>query len=305
MSTINSVLSYPDRGPWGKSTWRGNCSGHVYRDLLTGFGPVSLFVDPMMGSGTSIDVARELGIRAVGLDLHSGFSILRDPILQALGGEQADMVVSHPPYGGMVIYSGNVWGKEAHSDDLSRCKDDEEFLDKMQIALLNQREATRDSGIYGTIIGDYRKNGRYSSYQANLIARMPASELMSVLIKIQHNCTSNRRQYNSAFTLPRINHEYILLWRKPALARCLMATLTEMAVQGQRQIRSAWLGVVRNALMNLGGRAPLKDLYAAVQPVAKEAFPNNANVEAKVRQVVQTYRAHFTSEGNGVWALAA
>jgi hypothetical protein len=30
----------------------------------------------MVGSGTSVEVARELGIEAYGLDLHSGFTIL-------------------------------------------------------------------------------------------------------------------------------------------------------------------------------------------------------------------------------------
>lgn len=70
----------------------------------------------MCGSGTSIEVAREMRIKAYGLDLHSGFNILRDNILHAVG-EPADLVLSHPPYGDIIIYSGEVWGK-AHADDL-------------------------------------------------------------------------------------------------------------------------------------------------------------------------------------------
>ena len=30
----SSVVSYPDRGPWGNSKWRGNASGHLYRELF-------------------------------------------------------------------------------------------------------------------------------------------------------------------------------------------------------------------------------------------------------------------------------
>ena len=71
----------------------------------------------MVGSGTSMDVAREMGIQAFGLDLHSGFNVLRESILSAIG-QPADLVVSHPPYGGMILYSGNVWGSP-HPDDLS------------------------------------------------------------------------------------------------------------------------------------------------------------------------------------------
>jgi hypothetical protein len=98
----------------------------------------------MCGSGTSIEVAHELGIEAVGLDLHSGFNILRDSILDNVC-KQADLVLSHPPYGGMTIYSGEVWG-EAHPDDLSRCESDDDFPQKLQLALLNQREATKSGG---------------------------------------------------------------------------------------------------------------------------------------------------------------
>lgn len=78
-----SIFSYPDRGPWGRSSWRGNCTGHIYKELLTRLQP-RFFVDPMMGSGTSIEVAKDLGIEAVGLDLHQGFNVLRDSIVEAV-----------------------------------------------------------------------------------------------------------------------------------------------------------------------------------------------------------------------------
>ena len=75
---MNSVLSYPDRGPWGDSRYRGNCSGYIFRDLFTQLRPKSM-CDCMMGSGTSIEVAEEMGIKATGLDLRLGFNALRDP----------------------------------------------------------------------------------------------------------------------------------------------------------------------------------------------------------------------------------
>jgi two-component system sensor histidine kinase ChvG len=58
---------------------------------------------------------------------------------------------------------------------------------KIGIAGLNQREATKAGGLYGTIIGDYRRQGRYTSYQAECISRMPSDELAAVIIKAQHN----------------------------------------------------------------------------------------------------------------------
>ena len=296
-----SILSFPERGPWGKSSWRGNCSGHVYKSLFEQLRP-STFVDPMVGSGTSVEVAREMGIQAFGLDLHSGFNVLRESILSAVG-QPADLVVSHPPYGGMILYSGNVWGSP-HADDLSRCIDDRDFHEKLHIALLNQREATKGGGYYGTIIGDWRRNGRYTSYQAECIARMPSDELAAVLIKQQHNTVSDARAY-ARMKMPRILHEYILLWQKPAVIASFLSNLSVMARQQSARLASTWKALVRTVLMALGGTADLASIYAKVSENAPERLANNPNWKAKVRQVLNQHSDQFASCERGIWALAA
>lgn len=296
-----SVLSFPDRGPWGKSSWRGNCSGHVYKSLFEQLQP-SVFIDPMVGSGTSVEVAREMGIQAFGLDLHSGFNVLRESILSVVG-QPADLVVSHPPYGGMILYSGNVWGSP-HPDDLSRCIDDQDFHEKLHIAFLNQREATKGGGYYGTIIGDWRRNGRYTSYQAECIARMPADELAAVLIKQQHNTVSDSRAY-ARMKMPRILHEYILLWQKPKVIASFLSNLSIMAHQQSARLASTWKSLVRTVLMALGGTADLAAIYEKVSENAPERLANNPNWKAKVRQVLNQHSDHFASCERGVWALAA
>jgi hypothetical protein len=211
MATGGSILSFPERGPWGQASYRGNCSGHVYRSLFETLRP-RVFVDPMVGGGTSVEVARDMGIEAYGLDLHSGFNILKQRILDVVG-KPSDLVFSHPPYHDIIVYSGNIWGEEPHPDDLSRCASEEEFLDKLTLALRNQRNATKPGGYFGALVGDVRRRGRYFSYQADLITRMPRTELKAVLIKAQHNITSDARTYR--LELPRITHEYVLLWQRP------------------------------------------------------------------------------------------
>ena len=64
----------------------------------------------MVGSGTSVEVAREINIEAHGLDLHSGFNILKQSILEVVG-KPSDLVLSHPPYHNIVVYSGNMGGR--------------------------------------------------------------------------------------------------------------------------------------------------------------------------------------------------
>lgn len=296
-----SVLSFEKRGPWGKSSWRGNCSGHVYRNLFEHLKP-SVFVDPMVGSGTSIEVANEMGIEAYGLDLHSGFNVLRDSILERVG-KPADLVVSHPPYGGMIVYSGEVWG-QPHPEDLSRCEDDRDFHEKLHMALMNQRDATKGGGYYGTIIGDWRRNGVYTSYQAECIARMPAQELAAVLIKVQHNTLSDAKSY-PGMKLPRILHEYIILWNKPKQIMSVLGDLSRMASQQQERLQSTWRVVVRSVLCTLGGEAELDAIYARVSQNAPEKLKSNPNWKAKIRQVLNQHPAEYKSDVRGVWKLAA
>ena len=72
----------------------------------------------------------------------------------------------------MIQYSGNMWG-EANANGHSRCETIAEYLEKSQVMLLNQEEATRDGGMYCTLIGDMRKQGQFHSFQADCIKMMP------------------------------------------------------------------------------------------------------------------------------------
>lgn len=101
MTTGGSIFSFPERGPWGNPGYRGNCSGYIYREIFETLHP-RVFTDPMVGGSTSVEVAREMGIEAHGLDLHSGFNILKQSILEAVG-KPSDLVLSHPPHHNIVI----------------------------------------------------------------------------------------------------------------------------------------------------------------------------------------------------------
>lgn len=295
----SSIISYPDRGPWGQSKWRGNASGHVYKDLFEQLKP-SVFTDPMVGSGTSVEVAREMNIEAHGLDLHAGFNAINDSILERVG-KESDLIVSHPPYGSMIIYSGNVWGAEAHPDDLSRCVNDADFHEKMQLVLLNQRMATKSGGYYGTLIGDWRRGGVYSCYMAEMLARMPKEELAGVIIKAQHNCVSDTKSYGR-MALPRLAHEYLLLWKKKEAP--VLVLLQRMAQEHAARLAGTWKNIVRMVVMSLGKAATLADIYKAVERGAPERLAENSNWQAKVRQILNQNRDMFQSVDRGVWALA-
>lgn len=299
MST--SILSYPERGKWGKSSYRGNCSGYVYKALFEQYKPSS-FCDPFMGSGTSVEVAKEMGIKAFGLDLHQGFNALKHSIRDTIG-QEVDFCHSHPAYGPMIRYSKDVWGNGvAHPDDLSECIDDDDFHEKLHMVLMNQREATKAGGYYGILIGDLRKEGRYVSYQAEAISRMPANELASVAIKTQHNTMSGRNTYSNMKHFA-IVHEYLILWQKPKAPLSLLVDLSAMAHKQAKRLQGVWKVIVVHAMMALGGKASLNDLYQKIADDAPDKLKSNENWQAKVRQILQV-TPKFCSVERGVWAFA-
>jgi hypothetical protein len=235
---MKSVMSFEERGAYGDKKWRGNTSGYVIKELVQHFNP-KLFVDACEGSGTSRDVCKEMGIEYVGLDLYKGQDFTRDYILNQLP-RPADVCFTHPPYHSMIQYSGSVYGDKKIDGDTSHCNSVEEFISKSQVMLMNQREATKEGGIYCTLIGDQRGgslgSGNFRSYQSDFIQMMPKDELLSVAIKLQHNCLSDNRVYNGNF-IP-IMHEYLLIWKKKA--KSLFAISFDIASELQSRVATTW-----------------------------------------------------------------
>ena len=294
---MNSVMSFPERGNYGNSNWRGNTSGYVIKELIQHFNP-KLFVDACEGSGTSKDVCKEMGIEYVGLDLYKGQDFTKDYILTQLP-RPADICFTHPPYHDMIAYSGSVYGKEILMGDTSHCRNVEEFISKSQVMLMNQREATKEGGIYCTLIGDQRGGslgkGNFRSYQSDFIQMMPKEELLSVAIKLQHNCMSDTRIYNGSF-IP-IMHEYLLIWKKRA--KSLFAISFDIASELQSRVATNWRNAIRIVMMKLQ-KADLNTIYNEIEKVASNLIANNPNYKAKIRQQLQK---HYNNVERGVWSL--
>ena len=300
----SSVISHQQRGKGGNNSYRGNAGANFMQDVIL-FGAEHtkksindfFFVDANEGSATSRDVAKALGCQYVGLDLMNGEDFTANSILTELP-KSADMVFTHPPYAEMIEYSGQQWGNKMLDNDLSNPNiSKQEFLEKSQVMLMNQRDAVRDGGLYATLIGDMRKKGKFYSFQADYQMLMPKSELISVAIKMQHNCMSDGRSYGGSF-VP-IKHEYLLIWKKQA--NKLFSIGFEVAMDARAKIGMTWRSVIRIVMMKLQ-TAKLEDIYAEVEIVASKLIANNAHYKAKIRQILQK---HYFNVERGVWGIAS
>lgn len=290
---MKSIVSYPDRGSYGNAHWRGNCSGRLVKDLLNFFKPVFV-LDPMEGSGTTRQVCAEMKIKYCGFDLHNGFNILKNRLAEIME-ENPDFSFLHPPYHNIIYYSGNVWGSAPHPDDLSRCTSYEEFIDKLQIAFYNVYEVLKSKGHYAVLVGDIRKNGKFTSIQAD-VAKMAPGSLKSIVIKEQHNCVSDRISYAGRF-IP-ITHEYLLIFQKSTMMVGFLDTAYKTSIDMVNLSNASWKAVLYWCMKKLGGRANLQSIYTAVEENAQEKIKNKENWKSKIRQQLQL---HFSNCERGVW----
>jgi len=204
-----SVVSYPDRGPWGDSRYRGNCTGHIIKDLILRFKCRSVF-DPAEGSGTVRDVVAGINkyihknIHYEGKDLKDGWDILASPLPE----QQFDLVFYHPPYWDIIQYSNN-------QKDLSNCASLYDFEQSLTGSVERLVKVIRNGGILAILIGDKRKNGKYYALLKTLLMNENIGQLKAIIIKVQHNCRSDRKFYhsNNPFLIP-IKHEYCLIYQK-------------------------------------------------------------------------------------------
>lgn len=204
-----SVVSYPDRGPWGDPKYRGNCSGWLAKDLILRFKVESVF-DPAEGSGTvravvqGINLHRQKNIQYEGRDLTQKWDILTGPMPE----KKFDMVWYHPPYWDIIKYTNDP-------RDLSNCNTIEEYEGKLNHSVERLLGALKPGGIMAILLGDKRKNGNYYALIRTLLMNEKIGELKAIIIKIQHHCQSDKREYGTRnpFLIP-IKHEYCLVYQK-------------------------------------------------------------------------------------------
>ena len=302
----STVLSFPDRGPWGSNKYRGNCSGYIQAFLIWKY-RITKMAELFAGSGTGSDVARDMGVDYIGADLNpnpprdniiGGIDALNSDVPDEFRG--ADLVFMHPPYGAeiRIPYAGSMYTDP--TGDLSRCD-----LGQMQwdqfIKVLNtivmKYYAAMDKGAYmGILMGDVRRNGFHSM----LTDVVKPGELQQIIIKKQNNYSSAGRTYMSRNFVP-IEHEYIMVLKKiaPYIINFQLPQSHQIDIRDSES--ATWADVVY-AVIKDKGRISLSEIYTSIEGHKK--CQKNPHWKEKIRQTLQQY-AIFVSTERGIWQAVA
>lgn len=292
---LTTIVSYPERGEGGKNSYRGNCSPKLIEDLVQYFKPKKVF-DPMVGSGTTRDVCEKLGISCDVLDLNpafGGWDAAKDEIPGVY-----DLIFWHPPYADIIKYSGNMWGKP-DPRDLSQIPLSEypRFIEKLNRIQFRLYQSLTKGGRIAILVGDVKKNGRLYSIQRDIDW---LGQPEQVIIKAQHNCFSDRKDYGGKF-IP-IVHEYLLIFKKTGgyTVPLRKTLLKECDIRTYKNC--SWRTAVRTALEALGGQATLQEIYEELKTFI--IFKNHQTPDAKIRQTIYRY-PEFEKVQSGMYRLAA
>lgn len=204
---LTSLHATPGRGDYGKSSYPGNCSGILIRDLLMFFQPATV-LDPMAGSNTCADVCAELGIPCRSLDLKQGVDASDPKVFADL--PPVDFVWMHPPYWRMIRYN----------DDprcLSNAPTLDDFLARLQRVIVNCRRVLTPGGKLALLIGDWKYKGQYLALPFRTMHLAMEEGMMLAcpeIIRFSYGATSSRKRYSTSF-IPRLHDVCLVLRNGP------------------------------------------------------------------------------------------
>lgn len=284
----SSIMSYPTRGKWGKSNYRGNCSGYVIQDLLNYYSPAK-FVECFSGSGTGKEVAEDLGItNSIHLDLNNGWNALVDDIPSG-----NDFTFSHPPYWTMIDY--NKINNRNNPHDLSCNMSYDEFISKLNRVNEKIYSSLINGGRHAFLIGIIKKQGKCYSITKDMNWY---GDLEMPMVKVQYNTHSEKKKYHGKF-IP-IEHEELLIFRKKSIWS-VDVKITQTRTFNIKQFESAtWRDLIQAALEYINKPANLQEIYNLISDSKKTK--NNLHWKEKVRQTLQLH-PNFHSVSRGTWGL--
>jgi len=206
----------------GDKDFHGNCSPQVVEECIWRLSEEGdLVLDPMAGSGTSLDVCRKFNRRCIGYDIKPPAN--RTDIIQndsrkiPLDSNSVDMIFIHPPYWNLTTYTS----AEERLSDLSRAKTLEEYLKMLKRVLGECFRVLKKRKFMCVLLGDLIREGRFvplTRKVANLADEIGFIDY-GYAVKLAHGEVSRKKSgvivAEPVYTYNlKISHDLIMFFRK-------------------------------------------------------------------------------------------
>lgn len=106
-----------------------------------------------------------------------------------------------------------MWGRP-HEDDLSRCENYEDYIEKLNYVIKKLYFSLRQNGYLAILVGDIRQKGIFHSIAADMLH---IGNMKSWIVKGQFHCTSSKTQYSGKPFIPIVTETLVLFQKEEIL----------------------------------------------------------------------------------------
>jgi DNA modification methylase len=175
--------------PKGNNKYAGVTPALIIYNMIWRYtDPGDVVVDPMCGSGTTIDVCKEEKRRAIGYDIHPTRPdiIKNDARKIPLEDNSVDMIFIDSPYGDNIKYN-------EEPDNIGNISSEsEEFYDELEKVMVESQRILKDGKVLGWLIGDQWVRKQFTPVGLKIYERLCRHfEPVDII------CVSRRSQYSN------------------------------------------------------------------------------------------------------------
>lgn len=219
---IGTIWDFGKRADYaGRADFHGNSIPQIVENSLLLYSKKrDLVLDPMAGSGTTLDVCRTFKRRCKAYDIYPtrrGIEYCDARYLEPVTDKTVDYIFLHPPYWELVEYSKNGESQ----NDLSTMSY-EEYLQNMKRVFGECRRVLKRGKVLTLLIGDLVTKGKYVPIAIPLYNQLVSMKMQPIGIAIK-TTNNSRSQVIKGKTIwaelavtnnLKIEHDFVMHFRK-------------------------------------------------------------------------------------------
>jgi DNA modification methylase len=208
--------------PKGNNKYAGVTPALIIYNMVWRYtNPGDLVVDPMCGSGTTIDVCNEEKRKSIGYDIHpTRKDIIKNDARQIpLADNTVDMVFIDSPYGDNIKYNDepqNIGNISSES---------EEFYDELEKVMKESHRILKENKVLGWLIGDQWVRGKFTPVGLEIYERLCKHfEPLDIICVSRRNQSSNTGVWQNRarrFNFYLRGFKYLIIVRKTTMKKIL------------------------------------------------------------------------------------